>query len=78
VQTYEDLGLCRYGGGAFIDAGHPRFGKLPVNPSGGLRMRTSRRRHRVDAAVCMFWQLQRTIKKHFGNSTLQIGRQSAD
>ncbi len=24
IQTYEDLGLCRYGeGGSFVDAGHP-------------------------------------------------------
>jgi len=52
IQTYEDLGLCRYGeGGAFVDAGAPflgnvdygltfsgdeRWPKIPVNPSGGL------------------------------------------
>ncbi len=52
IQTYEDLGLCRYGeGGAFVDAGAPflanldygldfsgmeRFARIPVNPSGGL------------------------------------------
>ena len=52
IQTYEDLGLCRYGeGGAFVDAGAPflpnldygltfsesgRWPHLPVNPSGGL------------------------------------------
>jgi len=38
LQTYEDLGLCKYGeGGRFIDEGHSTLaGKLPVNPSGGL------------------------------------------
>jgi acetyl-CoA C-acetyltransferase len=52
IQTYEDLGLCRYGeGGRYVDAGAPflpnidyglRFPgsspwpRLPVNPSGGL------------------------------------------
>lgn len=52
IQTYEDMGLCRYGeGGAFVDSGAPfmpgvdygelegtlpRKGLVPVNPSGGL------------------------------------------
>jgi acetyl-CoA C-acetyltransferase len=52
IQTYEDLGLCRYGeGGSYVDAGAPflayldyglRYSatspwpRLPVNPSGGL------------------------------------------
>ena len=52
IQTYEDLGLCRYGeGGRYVDAGTPflpnidyglkfpetsRWPRLPVNPSGGL------------------------------------------
>jgi len=52
IQTYEDLGLCRYGeGGSYVDAGAPfmpdieygltfprtsRWRRLPVNPSGGL------------------------------------------
>lgn len=52
IQTYEDLGLCRYGeGGSYVDAGVPflanldyglafsgpgRWRRLPVNPSGGL------------------------------------------
>jgi acetyl-CoA C-acetyltransferase len=52
IQTYEDLGLCRYGeGGSFVESGAPflanvdygltfsgdqRWPKLPVNPSGGL------------------------------------------
>ncbi len=75
LQTYEDLGLCRYGeGGAFIDAGHSTLqGKLPVNPSGGLLACG----HPVGAtglmqAVNVFWQLQRSIKKHFGNGALQV------
>lgn len=52
IQTYEDLGLCRYGdGGSFVDSGAPfmtniEYGlpfsgtagwpRIPVNPSGGL------------------------------------------
>jgi len=52
IQTYEDLGLCRYGeGGSFVDAGSPflpnldyglsfsgggKWPGIPVNPSGGL------------------------------------------
>jgi acetyl-CoA C-acetyltransferase len=52
IQTYEDLGFCRYGeGGSFVDSGAPflagldyglaftgagRWPRLPVNPSGGL------------------------------------------
>jgi acetyl-CoA C-acetyltransferase len=52
IQTYEDLGLCRYGeGGSFVDAGAPfladidyglrfsgsnRWPRIPINPSGGL------------------------------------------
>jgi acetyl-CoA C-acetyltransferase len=52
IQTYEDLGLCRYGeGGHYVDDGAPfmpgidygldfpaesRWPRLPVNPSGGL------------------------------------------
>jgi acetyl-CoA C-acetyltransferase len=52
IQTYEDLGLCRYGeGGSFVESGAPflphidygltfsgdaRWPRIPVNPSGGL------------------------------------------
>ena len=75
IQTYEDMGLCRYGeGGKFIDEGHPELtGKIPVNPSGGLLACG----HPVGAtglmqAVTMFWQLQRTIPKHFANDRLQV------
>ena len=75
LQTYEDLGLCKYGeGGRFIDEGFPTLeGKLPVNPSGGLLACG----HPVGAtglmqAVTMFWQLQHTIDKHFGNEKLQV------
>jgi acetyl-CoA C-acetyltransferase len=75
LQTYEDLGLCKYGeGGRFIDEGHSSLGgKLPVNPSGGLLACG----HPVGAtglmqAVTMFWQLQHTIGKHFGNDRLQV------
>jgi len=52
IQTYEDLGLCRYGeGGRFVESGAPfmphitygisfsgekKWRPVPVNPSGGL------------------------------------------
>lgn len=86
IQTYEDLGLCKYGeGGAFVEAGNPfmpgidyglnlpKQGRLPVNPSGGLLACG----HPVGAtglmqAVFAFWQLQGTIKKHLGVGKLQI------
>ncbi|MCY0852187.1 MAG: thiolase domain-containing protein, partial [Thermoplasma acidophilum] len=75
IQTYEDLGLCKYGeGGQFIDEGKPELhGKIPVNPSGGLLAAG----HPVGAtgimqAVFMFWQLQHTIKKHFHDDYLQV------
>jgi acetyl-CoA C-acetyltransferase len=86
IQTYEDLGLCRYGEGYdFVEKGDPflkgidygfevpRAGSIPVNPSGGLIACG----HPVGATGLMqgvfaFWQLQGTIGKHFGDSTLQL------
>ncbi len=86
IQTYEDLGLCRYGEGyGFVERGDPflkgidygfpvaRAGALPVNPSGGLIACG----HPVGAtglmqAVFAFWQLQGTLPKHFGDKTLQL------
>jgi len=86
IQTYEDLGLCRYGegydytesGAPFlkgIDYGFPtpKAGAMPVNPSGGLIACG----HPVGAtglmqAVFAFWQLQGTVKEHFGDGTLQL------
>ena len=86
LQTYEDMGLCRYGeGGKFVEAGKPfmpgldygyRFpeqGKIPVNPSGGLIACG----HPVGAtglmqAVFSLWQLQGSIGKHFGSEQLQV------
>jgi acetyl-CoA C-acetyltransferase len=75
IQTYEDLGLCKYGeGGQFIEEGHSTLsGKVPVNPSGGLLACG----HPVGAtglmqAVFAFWQLQGTIAKHLGNDRLQV------
>jgi acetyl-CoA C-acetyltransferase len=76
IQTYEDLGLCKYGeGGRFVEKGHADMdGKCPVNPSGGLLACG----HPVGAtglmqAVVTFWQLQGTIGKHFGgDDTLQL------
>jgi acetyl-CoA C-acetyltransferase len=86
IQTYEDLGLCRYGEGYdFTERGDPflpnitypfptpNAGAMPVNPSGGLIACG----HPVGAtglmqAVFAFWQLQGRIGKHFGNPTLQV------
>lgn len=86
IQTYEDLGLCRYGeGGGFVESGVPfvpgidyglslrEQGRLPVNPSGGLLACG----HPVGAtglmqAVFAFWQLQGTIEAHLGNPSLQV------
>ena len=86
VQTYEDLGLCRYGeGGPFavsgkahmpgIDYGEklPEKPLCPVNPSGGLIACG----HPVGAtglmqAVFAIWQLQGTVEKHFHDDTLQV------
>ncbi len=86
IQTYEDIGLCKYGEGYnFVESGRPFLknidykldlkskGVIPVNPSGGLIACG----HPVGATGIMqgvfaFWQLQNTIKKHFGNDTLQI------
>jgi acetyl-CoA C-acetyltransferase len=76
IQTYEDLGLCRYGeGGRFIESGAPELnGKIPVNPSGGLIACG----HPVGAtglmqAVFAFWQLQGGIAKHNnGDGKIQV------
>ncbi len=86
IQTYEDLGLCRYGeGGPFAVSGKPFMPGVdyglalpeapacPVNPSGGLIACG----HPVGAtglmqAVFAVWQLQGTIDKHFGDATLQV------
>jgi acetyl-CoA C-acetyltransferase len=86
IQTYEDMGLCRYGeGGEFaasgkafmpgVDYGLDLPGKpvCPVNPSGGLIACG----HPVGATGLMqaafaIWQLQGTIGKHFGDPTLQV------
>ncbi len=76
IQTYEDLGLCKYGeGGNFVESGAADFGgKMPVNPSGGLLACG----HPVGAtglmqAVFALWQLQGTIGQHFGgDDSLQI------
>ncbi|MCX6639726.1 MAG: thiolase domain-containing protein [bacterium] len=86
VQTYEDMGLCKYGeGGKFVESGapfmpgldygykFPRQGLIPVNPSGGLIACG----HPVGAtglmqAVFAHWQLQGSIKKHFKDATLQV------
>jgi acetyl-CoA C-acetyltransferase len=86
IQTYEDLGLCRYGeGGPFaasgkahlpnIDYGHklPEKTECAVNPSGGLIACG----HPVGATGLMqgvfaLWQLQGTVKKHFDDDALQV------
>jgi len=86
IQTYEDLGLCRYGeGGPFAASGKafvpgveyglelPEKPVCPVNPSGGLIACG----HPVGAtglmqAVFALWQLQGTIGKHFKTPRLQV------
>ncbi len=86
IQTYEDLGLCRYGeGGPFAASGKafmpgidyglqlPEKPVCPVNPSGGLIACG----HPVGAtglmqAVFAMWQLQGTIANHFGDDALQV------
>ncbi len=86
IQTYEDLGLCRYGeGGPFAASGKAFMPGIdyelkltdrpacPVNPSGGLIACG----HPVGAtglmqAVFAVWQLQGTIAEHFGDPTLQV------
>ncbi len=86
IQTYEDLGLCRYGeGGSFAESGKAYMPEIdygleltaepqcPVNPSGGLIACG----HPVGAtglmqAVFAIWQLQGTIEQHFGDNTLQV------
>ncbi len=86
IQTYEDMGLCRYGeGGPFAASGKafmpgieyglelPDEPLCPVNPSGGLIACG----HPVGAtglmqAVFAIWQLQGTIGQHFGSDTLQV------
>ncbi len=86
IQTYEDLGLCKYGdGGKFVEEGHPFLpdfdygldlpsqGSMIVNPSGGLLACG----HPVGAtglmqAVFAFWQLQGTIKEHLKSDRLQV------
>jgi acetyl-CoA C-acetyltransferase len=86
IQTYEDLGLCRYGeGGPFAASGKAFMPGIdydlklahqpecPVNPSGGLIACG----HPVGAtglmqAVFAIWQLQGTIEKHFNDPTLQV------
>ena len=86
IQTYEDMGLCKYGeGGSFTESGAPfmpnlEYGykfpnqcKIPVNPSGGLIACG----HPVGATGLMqgvfaHWQLQGTIGKHFNDPTLQV------
>ena len=86
IQTYEDMGLCKYGeGGEFAASGKAfmpgiDYGiklkstpKCPVNPSGGLIACG----HPVGATGIMqgvfaLWQLQGTLPKHFGDKTLYL------
>lgn len=86
IQTYEDLGLCRYGeGGPFAVSGKAFMPNVeydldlkhaplcPVNPSGGLIACG----HPVGATGLMqgvfaIWQLQGTVGIHFEDDTLQL------
>lgn len=86
IQTYEDLGLCRYGeGGPFAESGKAFLPNIDygltlkdkavcaVNPSGGLIACG----HPVGATGLMqgvfaIWQLQGSIQKHFRDGQLQV------
>jgi len=86
IQTYEDMGLCKYGeGGPYAASGKacvpgvdysvdfPEEPTVPVNPSGGLLACG----HPVGASGIMqgvfaFWQLQGSIKKHLKDAKLQL------
>jgi len=86
IQTYEDLGLCRYGeGGPFAESGKAFLPNIDyglklkdkpvcaVNPSGGLIACG----HPVGATGLMqgvfaIWQLQGSIGQHFGEANLQV------
>src|SRR5660397_192642 len=86
IQTYEDMGLCKYGeGGPYAASGKacvpgvdysvdfPEEPTVPVNPSGGLLACG----HPVGASgimqgVFVFWQLQGSIKKHLKDAKLQL------
>jgi acetyl-CoA C-acetyltransferase len=86
IQTYEDLGLCRYGeGGEFAVSGKafmpgidyglelPDEPVCPVNPSGGLIACG----HPVGATGLMqgvfaLWQLQDSVADHFRDGALQL------
>lgn len=86
IQTYEDLGLCKYGeGGKFVESGDPflpdidyglnlpKRARMVVNPSGGLLACG----HPIGAtglmqAVFAFWQLQGCISEKLGSRQLQV------
>lgn len=86
IQTYEDMGLCKYGeGGSLATSGKVHMPTVdygqkfeyapvcPVNPSGGLIACG----HPVGATGLMqaanaLWQLQGTIGKHYNETTLQV------
>ncbi len=86
IQTYEDMGLCRYGeGGPLAASGKTAVPGVdyglhfehrpvcPVNPSGGLIACG----HPVGAtglmqAVFATWQIQKEIGRHFGDAALQV------
>ncbi len=87
LQTYEDLGLARYGeGGKLIDSApfddekgifkeiNPKLAnRIHVNPSGGLIGCM----HAVGATgimqgVSVMWQIQGKIEKFYGSDKLQV------
>ena len=86
IQTYEDMGLCKYGeGGEFAASGKAFMPGIdygmklkekpvcPVNWSGGLIACG----HPVGATGIMqgvfaLWQLQGTIPKHFNDDSLVL------
>jgi acetyl-CoA C-acetyltransferase len=86
IQTYEDLGLCRYGeGGPFAESGKaflPNIdyglklkdkARLRGESLGRIdRLRTSCRRDGTHAGVFAVWQLQGTVKSISAMTSLQV------
>ena len=85
LQTYEDLGLCRYGEGyGFVGTARRSsspWSTVPNAARGRSPRQPLRWPHRVRPpggatglmqAVFAAWQLQGAIRRKFGDSTLQI------
>jgi len=85
IQTYEDMGLCRYGEGVPLPPAQGVHAHCELwNESPGQvgmsgqpqrrpdRLRPSGGRHRPDAGRVRHLAATGTIGKHFGDATLQV------